>query len=249
MSGVSGKINLGISFSPKARLEWLTRLEIKVWGLSWWRNKQTITFLVCRLPSYCSGSGLEVRTGQRYKVPVLRYRTPCGSNTNIWTNDKCKGWAWASPEVQLAFIDLYGEIRESRVYICPVLATSPECPGFPGVPLLLRPLLGGKVWFIMCSFTHSIHFLSYLVSSKPNISISSSWFRPEKMSMRAPVKSPYNTKMVTLVFGSFRYFSLCYYNYYFDFYIYSDASSPQIFNIMLEAVVYNLGDLMYLSRL
>ena len=54
--------------------------------------------------------------------------------------------------------------------------------------------------------------------------------------MRAPVKSPYNTKMVTLVFGSFRYFSLCYYNYYFDFYIYSDASSPQIFNIMLEAV-------------
>ena len=136
-------------------------------------------------------------TGQRYKVPVLRYRTPCGSNTNIWTNDKCKGWAWASPEVQLAFIDLYGEIRESRVYICPVLATSPECPGFPGVPLLLRPLLGGKVWFIMCSFTQSIHFLSYLVSSKPNISISSSWFRPEKMSMRAPVKYPY-TKMVTV---------------------------------------------------
>ena len=36
----SGYVNPGISFSPKAWLEWLTRLEIKVWGSpSWWGNK------------------------------------------------------------------------------------------------------------------------------------------------------------------------------------------------------------------
>ena len=58
--------------------------------------------------------------------------------------------------VGLVFIDLYSEIRESRVYIFPT-----ECPGFPSMPLL-----------------------SYLVSSKPNISRSSSWFRPEKMSRK-----------------------------------------------------------------
>ncbi len=56
------------------------------------------------------------------------------------------------------FIDLYGEIRESQVYICPVLS--------PGFPQRAVRLLRGKVGFIIYSLTQSIHFLSYLVSVK-----------------------------------------------------------------------------------
>ena len=68
--GVSGYVNPGISFSPKARLEWLTRLEIKVWGPSWWGHKPL--HFICWLPLYRPGSEAEARDN----VSVLRYRTP-----------------------------------------------------------------------------------------------------------------------------------------------------------------------------
>ena len=67
------------------------------------------------------------------------------------------------------FTDLYGKIRESQDYIYPVLLplsarVSPACR---------YAHIRGKVGFIMCSLTQGMHFLSCLVSSKPNIPISS----------------------------------------------------------------------------
>ena len=61
-----------------------------------------------------------------------------------------------SPEVQLVIIGLYGEIRETRVYI------SPQVPGLPQ-----RAALDPS--HARSSLTQSIHLLSYLDSSKTNI--------------------------------------------------------------------------------
>jgi hypothetical protein len=107
--------------------------------------------------------GVRIRiTGQRYNVPVLRCRTPFEyAGQTPYMNDKCTSWVRALPWAQLVFIDLYGEIRKPRVPICPVLLllsarVSPACR---------------YVGLIICSHTRSIHFLSYLVSVKPGISI------------------------------------------------------------------------------
>ncbi len=73
------------------------------------------------------------------------------------------GWARASPWVQLVVIDLYGQIRESRVYIS--RCYFPWVPGFPqqraGSPTYAR---GGKVGFIMCS--HSLSFIFGFLKTK-----------------------------------------------------------------------------------
>ena len=74
---------------------------------------------------------------------------------------KCAGWARASPQAQLVFIFLYGEIRDTRVYISPVLL--PLCAR--ASPTNRYANVRGKVGSIVCSLTQSIHFLSYLVFS------------------------------------------------------------------------------------
>ena len=79
-----------VSHSPR-----LTRLEIKVWGQSWWGNKPlhsnvSITIVLFRVRTR--------RTEQHYNVPVLRYRTPFEyAGQTPYMNDKCAGWARASP--------------------------------------------------------------------------------------------------------------------------------------------------------
>ncbi len=112
----------------RSQLEWLTRLRNQSLGPKL-VGTQTIIFLLFRLPLYRLGSEPEARDNN---VPVSQYRTPFEyADITPLMNDKCTGWTRASPLVQLVFIGLYGEIRETRDYIFLHRSTFPECPGFP----------------------------------------------------------------------------------------------------------------------
>ena len=65
------------------------------------------------------------------------------------------------PGIALGSTRVYGEIRDTRVYISPVLL--PLCARVS--PTNRYANVRGKVGSIMCSLTQSIHFLSYLVFS------------------------------------------------------------------------------------
>ncbi len=67
---------------------------------------------------------------------------------------KCTG-------IALVFIFLYGEIRDTRVYISPVLLSL--CARVS--PTNRYANVRGKVRSIVCSLTQSFHFLSYVVFS------------------------------------------------------------------------------------
>jgi hypothetical protein len=70
-----------------------------------------------------------------------------------------------APGSNRVYLSLWRDPRYSSLYFPG--ATSPVYPGLPTANVR------GKVGSIVCSLTQSIHFLSYLVFSKPNIPISS----------------------------------------------------------------------------
>ena len=105
------------------------------------------------------------RMGQRYNVPVLRYRTPFEyAGQTPYMNDKCSGCL--DPGIALdstrVYLSLWRDPRYSSLYFPG--STFPVCPGLPNEPLL-RQRTRCKVGSIVCSLTQSIHFLSYLVFS------------------------------------------------------------------------------------
>ena len=80
-------------------------------------------------------------------------------STKLYTHDG--NMYGLDPGIALDSIFLYGEIRDTRVYISPVLLSL--CA--PVSPTNRYANVRGKVRSIVCSITQSFHFLSYLVFS------------------------------------------------------------------------------------